>query len=188
MNVSTKATAHRQAERRSIRRSTTMNLRSTAFSDGEPMPDRYTADGDNHSPPLVFEFIPPETRTLALTLEDADTGFAHWIMFDMDPKIHGLAQAEIAGRYRDGVNGLGDLGYTGPHATEERSYVFKLYALDTRLGLANGIDLPRLRGALEGHILAEARLMTRYRCHAKVPAAPFTRAQDARAPQGVPTP
>ena len=153
-----------------------MKLTSPAFADGEAMPTRYTADDDNHSPPLVFSDIPKNTRSLALTMEDIDSGFIHWVMFDMDPLITGLAQAEIAGRYRDGLNGFRELGYTGPHALDgEHRYRFTLYALDTRLGLTNGIELRQLKAAMAGHVLATAELATKHQCTGKLPAAPLER-------------
>lgn len=139
-----------------------MNLTSNAFSAGSPLPARYTADGENHSPPLTFEDIPAGAQSLALTLINLDRAAAHWILFNIDPTVNGLAKAEIAGRYRDGTNAFGSLGYFGPKGDKEHQYAFRLYALDTRLPLPNGCDLAQLQDALESHILAEAELRTRY--------------------------
>lgn len=155
-----------------------MKLTSPAFADGEEIPARYTADGDNHSPPLVFTDVPRNAGSLALTMEDRDAPagpFAHWIVFDLDAILSGLAHSEIAGRYRDGVNGFRELGYTGPHAQEKHRYLFTLHALDSRLSLPNGIDLRQLKQAMAGHVLATAELTGTYRCKGDLPSYPLTR-------------
>lgn len=156
-----------------------MKLSSPAFADAQSMPSRYAADGDNHSPPLVFEEVTSEAKSLALTFEEEPnsdhSSFVHWVMFDIDPKISGLALAEIVGRYRDGVNGFRELGYTGPHDREQRAYVFRLYALDTRLGLANGVDVRQVRQAMAGHVLETSDLHCVYRCTNPLPSAPLDR-------------
>jgi Raf kinase inhibitor-like YbhB/YbcL family protein len=155
-----------------------MNLSSLSFANGGSIPSRYTADGDNHSPPLFFNAVPANARSLVLTMEDDDAPhgpFAHWVMFDLEPHLSGLAQAEIAGRYRDGVNGFRELGYTGPHARDRHRYVFRLYALDTLLGLPNGTELRQLKQAMAGHLLETAELTGTYHCTAEFPSAPLSR-------------
>jgi len=49
-----------------------IKLTSPAFSDGETIPQKYTCDGDEVSPPLKWDSVPAETKSLALTLEDPD--------------------------------------------------------------------------------------------------------------------
>ena len=155
-----------------------MKILSPAFADGAAMPARYTADGDNHSPPLVFQDVPAAARSLVLTVEtDASPAdvFTHWVMFDVDPRLGGLAQAEIAGRFRDGLNSFRELGYTGPHDREQRTYVFRLYAVDTRLGLPNGSEIRKVMQAMVGHVIASDELRATYQCTAELPSAALER-------------
>jgi hypothetical protein len=54
------------------------------------------------------------------------------------------------------------IGYRGPapppgHGVHH--YHFRLYALDTKLPLAEGVDRAALAKAMTGHILAEAELI-----------------------------
>jgi phosphatidylethanolamine-binding protein (PEBP) family uncharacterized protein len=42
-------------------------------------------------------------------------------------------------------------------------YFFKLYALDTALSLASGATKAQVEKAVQGHILAEAQLMGKYK-------------------------
>src|SRR5438105_5719467 len=50
----------------------TFSLRSSAFSKGEPIPAKYTADGENLSPPLEWSDPPAGTKSFALIVEDPD--------------------------------------------------------------------------------------------------------------------
>jgi hypothetical protein len=50
-----------------------IELGSTAFGDGERIPERFTADGAGVSPPLHWDALPDGTAALALLVEDADS-------------------------------------------------------------------------------------------------------------------
>src|SRR5262249_44215435 len=66
--------------------SMTFRLESPAFADGQVIPAKYTADGDDLSPPLKW-FDPPEgTRSFALIVEDPDVPsgtFLHWGLYNI---------------------------------------------------------------------------------------------------------
>ena len=72
----------------------------------------------------------------------------------------------------EGVDSLGTsgnnswrrAGYRGPcPPSGMHRYLFRVYALDCSLRLAEGADKPSLLEAMSGHVLAEAVLMGRYR-------------------------
>jgi phosphatidylethanolamine-binding protein (PEBP) family uncharacterized protein len=48
-------------------------IESSAFQDGGKIPLRYTADGEGLSPALRWRGAPPDTRCVALLVEDADS-------------------------------------------------------------------------------------------------------------------
>ena len=50
----------------------TLTLTSPAFADGARLPDRFTADGEGVSPPLIWSDPPAGTARLVLIVEDAD--------------------------------------------------------------------------------------------------------------------
>jgi len=50
----------------------TLALTSPAFAYGDPIPVRYTCDGQDISPPLSWGTPPLETRSLVLLVEDLD--------------------------------------------------------------------------------------------------------------------
>ncbi|MBI2051671.1 hypothetical protein HYT33_02810, partial [Candidatus Roizmanbacteria bacterium] len=43
-----------------------MQIASPAFQNNQSIPEKYTCDGDNVSPPLVFSEVPKEAKALVL--------------------------------------------------------------------------------------------------------------------------
>jgi Raf kinase inhibitor-like YbhB/YbcL family protein len=146
---------------------TDVELSSTAFEEGQPIPERYSCDGDNASPPLSWTSLPEGTRSLALIVHDPDApsgDFTHWLAWNIDPGSDGLEEDVPAPLH--GTNGFGRPGYgapcpppgDGPHR-----YYFELYALDTDLDLLeSGAAREQLEREMEGHVLGQARLMGTY--------------------------
>ena len=71
----------------------TFTLTSPAFGHGEPIPRRYTCDGDDISPPLKWSGVPTGTTSLALIAEDPDAPdpaaprriWVHWMLYNLPP-------------------------------------------------------------------------------------------------------
>ncbi|MDQ0504642.1 YbhB/YbcL family Raf kinase inhibitor-like protein [Xanthobacter agilis] len=111
-----------------------MRLLSPAFANGQPLPRRFTCDGENVSPPLQWTSVPPETRSFALVCSDPDAPrgtFNHWAIFDLPASLTGLTEGQVLYGIRGGINDFGKLGYGGPcpprgHGTHQ--YVFELFA------------------------------------------------------------
>ncbi|HEX4591561.1 MAG TPA: YbhB/YbcL family Raf kinase inhibitor-like protein [Gemmataceae bacterium] len=143
-------------------------IASTAFGDGGGIPSLYTADGRNDSPPLEWGEPPPGTRSLVLVCEDPDAPhgmFTHWLVWNLSPELRHLSAGQAAagslnGGIRQGKNGLGRLGYTGPSPPPgpQHRYLFKLYALDTTLGLDGGANRDQLLEAMRNHVVGEGIL------------------------------
>jgi len=148
-----------------------IKLTSPAFEDGGEIPQLYTCDGDDISPPLEWSSIPEETRSLALVVDDPDAPmgiWVHWIVYDLPAESEGLdenilPERDLQSGAKQGMNDFQKIGYGGPCPPGgEHKYFFKLYALDTKIDLPSGIGKPHLMIAMEGHILAQANLMGRY--------------------------
>ena len=56
-----------------------------------------------------------------------------------------------------------DYGGPCPPGGARHRYFFKLYALDTRLDLADGANKRKVEKAMDGHILAQAELIGIYK-------------------------
>ena len=146
----------------------TLEITSSAFSEGEMIPTGYTCDGPDVSPDLAWTGVPETTQSLALICDDPDAPmgtWVHWVLFNIPPGARGLPgeispDAALENGARHGTNDFGRLGYGGPCPPGgTHRYFFKLYALDTELDLASGITKAQLFEGMEGHILAEAQLM-----------------------------
>jgi Raf kinase inhibitor-like YbhB/YbcL family protein len=87
--------------------------------------------------------------------------FDHWVVFDIPPETEGFAEDRIP----PGVEGGGAraAGYTGPCPPDkEHRYFFRLYALDTLLGLPEGTPRSDIEQAMKGHIVEFTELVGRY--------------------------
>lgn len=148
-----------------------MQITSTAFREGQEIPRKYTCDGEDVSPPLSWTGAPEAAQSFALISDDPDAPggtWVHWVIYDLPAEVTSLPEdVEPTERpHCGGVHGITDFrrpGYGGPcPPSGTHRYFFKLYALDTRLGIPAGAAKKKLLQAMEGHILAEAQLMGKY--------------------------
>jgi Raf kinase inhibitor-like YbhB/YbcL family protein len=147
---------------------------SPAFGYHQMIPRRYTCDGDNVSPELVWEDVPENTASFALIFRDSndptDLGTL-WVVFNLPaearhlpegvPETDLLPEGGIHGR-----NDFGVIGYSGPcppKGEPTHHYHFTLYALDTQLGLGPGAHRMQVLAAAENHIRGQAQLIGLYK-------------------------
>ncbi len=148
-----------------------MHITSPAFENGTPIPARHTCDGENVSPPLAWTDLPAEAKFLTLICDDPDAPMGvwdHWLLFNL-PAAHEGLEEHIAEDFAPfpgsahGLNSWGKAHYGGPcPPSGTHRYYFKLYALDARLNLKPGATKGDILRAMDGHILAEARIMGTY--------------------------
>lgn len=148
-----------------------MRIISSAFMPMAMIPVQYTCDGDAKNPPLLFGDVPATAQSLALILDDPDVPktlkpdglFVHWVMWNIDPKIAGIAENSVPAGAMVGQGGSGKNEYVGPCPPDrEHRYFFKLYALDTRLDLPATTGKAELEQAMQGHIIGQAELIGVY--------------------------
>lgn len=142
-----------------------MSILSSAFTEGASIPDKFSAYGDNVSPPLSWSDIPTRAKSLALVVDDPDAPkaepFVHWVLFNIPPREKGLEEGMAKGI--SGNNDTGKAGYFGPRPPSGvHHYHFKLYALDAMLDLKEGATKAELLKAMEGHALAKGELVGTY--------------------------
>ncbi len=133
---------------------------------------RYTSYGDNLSPPVSWTPV-IDAASYAVVLEDPDARsakpFVHWVIWNIPATgaslpagIAGGPKATAPGGAIQGLNGVGDIGYYGPHppaGTGVHHYHLEVFALDEPLALANGAQLRDLTAAMKGHVVAEGELI-----------------------------
>jgi Raf kinase inhibitor-like YbhB/YbcL family protein len=143
-----------------------MRLTSPAFRDGEPLPARFTCDGDGTSPPLTWSSSPHGTRELALVVEDIDADrFLHWTLLKIAPAGGGLRAGEVPPGAVQTENGFGDHAWGGPcppKGDDPHRYIFSIFALDAPLGLGADASPDEVGAALGDHALARGTLTATY--------------------------
>jgi Raf kinase inhibitor-like YbhB/YbcL family protein len=144
-------------------KTSTLRLTSPLFKDGGEIPSRYTCEGENINPPLQIANIPPETKCLAIIVEDPDAPkglFVHWIAWDI-PVTTLIGEDSAPGT--PGINGFKHLHYGGPcPPAGTHRYFFKIYALSQPLGLAKGSDMQSLLEAMDDHVIGYGELVGLY--------------------------
>jgi len=147
-------------------------LTSSTFSSEGTIPDRYTCEGADVSPPLTWSDAPEGTRGFALICEDPDAPggtFTHWLLYNIPPGRVELSEGVPTGPTlpwggAQGRNDFGNVGYGGPcppMGSTHRFY-FRLYALDEQLDLPPGTSRNQLLREVDERAIARTGLMGRY--------------------------
>jgi Raf kinase inhibitor-like YbhB/YbcL family protein len=149
-----------------------ITVTSPAFTDGAVMPRSSAGKGagDNTSPPLGWDGLPPETRQLVLIIDDVDVPLPRPLLHTvavLDPTLDGVA----AGSLQPGTTGmrflradLGHRGYAGPRPIPGHGphhYRFHVFAIDTPIP-DNVTAVKTLLPAMAGRVLARGTLTGTY--------------------------
>lgn len=153
-------------------------LTSRAFQHGQPIPTKYTGDGEDLSPPLTWNGVPKGTKEFALICDDPDAPRAepwvHWVIYGITSDVRGLPEglAKVE-RPQEPIGALQgknswpegeNIGYRGPAPPPGKAhrYYFRLYALDQAGPNTPGLTKDELLKHIQGHVLGEAVLMGTY--------------------------
>lgn len=156
-----------------------IEIASTAFAEGKPIPKKYTGEGADVSPPLSWDTLPEGTKALALICDDPDAPtpqpWVHWVIYNIPANAKGLpegvakdAELKEPPGAMQGKNSWPTgqtIGYRGPmpppgHGTHH--YHFKLYALDGPLSIGPGVDKKTLLEKMAGHVIGQGQLIGTY--------------------------
>jgi Raf kinase inhibitor-like YbhB/YbcL family protein len=154
-------------------------LTCSAFTQGHPIPKKYTGQGIDVSPPLAWSGAPEGTKEFVLICDDPDAPVAepwvHWVIYKLPADTASLPEGiprksklkEPAGALQ-GKNSWPPaeaLGYRGPMPPRGHGvhhYYFKLYALDVQLNVEPGLDKKTILQKMDGHVIGEGALMGTY--------------------------
>lgn len=132
----------------------------------QPIPSRYSCDGEDVNPPLSLEGIPSDARSLALIVDDPDAPgrvWVHWTLWNIDPKTKDIAENSLPSGAVQGRNDFGQSRWGGPCPPGgTHHYRFRLFALKAAPDLPAGAKEPDLAKAIQGKILAQAELIGSY--------------------------
>jgi hypothetical protein len=144
------------------------------FGEGEPIPTKFTCEGENVSPLLKIEGIDEKVSSLAIIVDDPDAPmktFVHWVAWNIEPTntipegIPTSKEVTHPIKILQGKNDGKRFGYMGPCPPKGHGihhYHFKVYALDTKLDLKPGSSKRKLLRAIKDHIIDQAELVGTY--------------------------
>jgi len=153
----------------------TLTLKSTAFNHAGTIPAKYTCSGENISPPLNWQGVPPSSKSLVLIVDDPDAPdpqapkmtWVHWVLYNIPATSAGLEEASNMKKLPTGAcqgrNDWHSCQYDGPcPPMGSHRYVHKLYALDTVLPELKNADKASVEAAMQGHIIESTQLIGTY--------------------------
>ena len=94
--------------------------------------------------------------------------WVHWVVWNIDHDTTDLGFFLRTARgyqmdLREGMTDSGEVGYGGPAPPDKRhTYVFKLYALDSKLDLPDKSTKADVEKAMEGYIIEQTQLTGTY--------------------------
>jgi Raf kinase inhibitor-like YbhB/YbcL family protein len=149
-----------------------IRLCSSAFANGGPIALKYAAAdlGDNLSPPLEWDCIPPEAAEFALIVEDPDAPLprpvVHAIAVGISPDEHCLEEGVLSSQpplpICLGRGSFGRLGYSGPRPVLDHGphrYHFQIIAVSRSLDFSEPPDRAQLLAAIGDCAIAKGRLI-----------------------------
>jgi Raf kinase inhibitor-like YbhB/YbcL family protein len=142
-----------------------IQIRSMAFSGHTMIPDRYSYEGGNTSPPLEWSDVPAGAEELVLVCEDPDapTGtFTHWVVTGIPANVTAIEEGALPEGAVAGRNGFDKSGWGGPRppiGDEPHRYFFRVYAVDRPLALGENATAEEVRAAVDGHVLGSGTLV-----------------------------
>jgi hypothetical protein len=141
----------------------TITVRSPAFTEGAPIPARFTCAGADVAPALAWSGVPRDAVELALVVDDPDAPgrtYVHWVLFGLDPALPGLREGRLPPGARQARNSGGKAGYAGPcpPGGPAHHYRFTLYALGDHLDLPDRAKLDQALQAIGKAATAQGRL------------------------------
>jgi len=153
------------------RSETEMKITSSEFKDGELMPGKFTCDGENISPQLSWTGFPTGVKSFAIICNDPDApsgDWVHWVIYNISPGVNELKEKypkdnSSENGTKQGITDFKKTGYDGPCPPGgTHRYYFKLYALDNLID-KDDLTKSKLLKAMEGHIIASAELIGKYK-------------------------
>jgi Raf kinase inhibitor-like YbhB/YbcL family protein len=153
----------------------TVKVTSPAFNNAEAIPEKYTQEGLNISPPLKWTAGPSGVREWAVVIEDADATYkdgpnkglplVHWAVYKIPGNVTELAEGAASSiQYPQGKNYLGENNYAGPKPPpgKKHRYFIQVFALDSEQEFSAGMDRHEIKKKFKGFVLSKGQLVGTY--------------------------
>jgi hypothetical protein len=148
-----------------------LELKSSAFADEETIPDKYTCQGDDVSPPLEWNGTLEDTKAFVLICDDPDAPMGtwdHWVIYnipsDRKQLDENIEPSKNVKNMTQGLNSWDKIGWGGPCPPPgpAHRYIFHLYALDEDLDMQPGLTKNEVLEMIDSHIIDDCELMGKY--------------------------
>lgn len=149
-----------------------LQLTSTAFEKGGPIPSKHTGEGEDVSPALSWGNAPDGTVAYAVICHDPDAplvspggtyGYVHWVLYNIPGSVRSLAEG--SGEFTNGKNDFGNELYGGPmppNGHGKHQYYFWVLALNQQVELEAGLTMWQLLDRIEPVLIGMNRLVGTY--------------------------
>jgi Raf kinase inhibitor-like YbhB/YbcL family protein len=153
-----------------------LTVQSDAFQSNSAIPKKYTADGENVSPPLRWSGAPQQTKQFAIVVDDPDapgnTPWVHWVIYSIPSSATQLpenlphdSKLDSIGGAAQGRNSWHQVGYRGPEpprGDKPHTYHIRVFALDQALDVKPELHDKPLMDAIAGHVIGKGELTGMY--------------------------
>lgn len=152
-----------------------IEVRSLAFADHAPIPERYTADGEGTSPPLQWTGVPTAAVSLVLIVEDADAPtpqpLVHAIVVDLAAADGSLPEGALdspdhqGAGLKTGRNSYLQTSWLPPDPPPGHGvhrYAFQVFALVGEPSFSDSPGREAVLDALREHAVASGLLIGTY--------------------------
>lgn len=146
---------------------------TSTFTEGEPIPGKYSCYGLDLSPPVSWTGAPDGTKSLAVVFVEPEApggkNYIHWLLYDLPPDTTEIPEAlpSTEAARAGGKHGKNDFrrwGWGGPCPPRgtDHFYFLKVYALDAEIDLEEGATKGEVISAMTGHLIGVGQLMGTY--------------------------
>ena len=147
---------------------------SRAFDNNNTfIPIKYTAQGEEISPPLSFKGIIENAKSIALIMEDDILPFfkiTHWLLWNIPTDIYEIPEnltidnlKILSDKVCISKNFFGKKSYLGPNPfSGTHKYIIRVYVLNDFINLKQGSGKKILLKSIKKHILQHSELIGYY--------------------------
>lgn len=143
-----------------------MKITSSAFENNQPIPKKYSCQGEDINPPLKFEEVSAQAKSLVLIMDDPDAPggtWVHWVVYNINPKTTEIAENSLPTEATVGQNSWPKNSYGGPcPPSGTHRYFFKLYALNKALDLDSRANKSKVEDSIQDALIDQAELVGLY--------------------------
>ena len=139
----------------------------TDFENMGQIPSKYTCDGEDLAPVLEILDVPQDAKELVMIMDDPDAPMGtwdHWILYNIPADTKIIDNNNLPEGVTSGFTSFKRLGWGGPCPPNGvHRYFFRLYALDKKLNLPEGLSKKEVLNKIENSVIDKAELIGLYK-------------------------